>query len=175
MGRTLTHEHIAIDFRHFHCGPPCDELSNYFGNKITLENVGYLKQYPYSSLTNTIMYDQETQEAVKKDVHLYKKFGGTSIIENTSHGIKRDLDFMVDLSKATGVHIVSGTGHYINSLQTKDTLNMSIEQLTDLYSKELITGIDVQGQGMVKCGFIGEVGSVYPIHGNMTSFILNNL
>lgn len=166
LGRTLTHEHLSIDFRYFHCRPPCDELSNYFGHKISLENFGYLKQYPYSSLTNTMMCDKETQVAVTKDVHLYKQFGGNSIIDNTSHGINRDLDFMVHLSKATGVHIVAGTGHYVNNLQTKETLNMTIEQISDLYSKELLTGVYVQGHGMVKCGFIGEVGSVYPIHGN---------
>lgn len=167
LGRTLTHEHVAIDFRHFHCGPPCDELKEYFGNKITLDNVGYLRQYPYSSLTNTVMYDDDTLEAVKKDIRLYKKFGGDSIIENTNHGIKRDLDFMVDVSKATGVNIVAGTGHYVNSVQSEDTLNMSIEQLADLYSKEMITGVEVPGRGMVKCGFIGEVGSVWPIHGEL--------
>lgn len=165
LGRTLTHEHIAIDFRHFHCGPPCHELKNYFGNKITLENVGYLRQYPYSSLTNTILYDDETLEAVKKDIYLYKQFGGDSIIENTNHGIKRDLEFMVDVSKATGVNIVAGTGHYVHSVQQESTLNMTIEQLADMYAKELITGVEVPGRGMVKCGFIGEVGSVWPIHG----------
>ncbi|KAL5285020.1 PTER family protein [Megaselia abdita] len=164
LGRTLTHEHIAIDFRHFHCGPPCDELKSYFGNNITLENVGYLKQYPYSSLTNTILYDDETLEAVKKDLYSYKKFGGDSIIENTNHGIKRDLEFMVDVSKATKVNIVAGTGHYVHSVQERDTLNLTIEQLADLYSKEMITGVEVPGRGMVKCGFIGEVGSVWPIH-----------
>lgn len=170
LGRTLTHEHIAIDFRHFHCGPPCDELKSYFGSKITLENVGYLKQYPYSSLTNTILYDDETLEAVKKDIQLYKRFGGDSIIENTNHGIRRDLEFMVDVSNATGVNIVAGTGHYVNSVQNENTLNMTIEQLADLYSKELISGVEVPGHGMVKCGFIGEVGSVWPIHGKMSIY-----
>lgn len=175
LGRTLTHEHIAIDFRHFHCGPPCDEFKSYFGSKITLENVGYLKQYPYSSLTNTILYDDETLEAVKKDIQLYKKFGGDSIIENTNHGIRRDLKFMVDVSKATTVNIVAGTGHYVNSVQPESTLNMTIEQLADLYLNELITGVEVAHSEKVKCGFIGEVGSVWPIHGEFSFRDSNSL
>lgn len=116
-------------------------------------------------MTNTILYDDETLEAVKKDIQLYKKFGGDSIIENTNHGIRRDLEFMVDVSKATGVHIVAGTGHYVHSVQPESTLSMTIEQMVDLYSKEMISGVEVPGRGMVKCGFIGEVGSVWPIHG----------
>lgn len=165
LGSTLTHEHISLDFRHFYCGPSRDEFKSFFEDKIALENVGFVRQYPYSSLTNTIFYDEETLEAVKKDIHLYKLFGGDSIVENTSHGLRRDLSFMVEVSKNTGVNIIAGTGHYINSVQQENTLNMTIEQLADLYSKELINGVEIGDKEMVKCGFIGEVGSVWPING----------
>lgn len=164
LGRTLTHEHIALDFEGFHCAPP-EDFKSFLEQKISMETLGYVRQYPYSSLENVRFYDESAREAAKKDIVLYKKFGGGSIIENSSHGLKRNLEHMVDVSKSTGVHVIAGTGHYIHDLQDMEHANMTVEQMTDLYSKEIITGIDVENVGMVKCGFIGEVGSVYPFHG----------
>lgn len=164
LGRTLTHEHLAVDFEGFYCEPP-EEFKPYLKKKICLETVGYVRQYPYSSHENIHFYDEEAHEAVKKDIQLYKKYGGGSIVENSSHGLKRNLELMVDVAKGTGVHIIAGTGHYVHNLQEKDHLGMTVEQLTDLYSREIITGVEVEGVGMVKCGYIGEVGSVYPLHG----------
>lgn len=164
LGRTLTHEHIALDFEGFHCDPPVD-FKPFLEGKLCMENLGFVRQYPYSSRDNTRFYDEETRTAVLRDIELYKKFGGGTIVENSSHGLKRNMEFMVETSKKTGVHIVAGTGHYVHDLQEKDHVNMSVEQMTDLYSKEIITGVELEGVGMVKCGFIGEVGSVYPIHG----------
>ncbi|XP_054744900.1 phosphotriesterase-related protein [Anastrepha obliqua] len=163
LGRTLTHEHLALDFEGFYCEPP-EDFKSYLKQKISLETLGYVRQYPYSSHENVHFYDEDAREATKKDVFLYKKFGGGSIVDNSSHGLKRNLEHLVDVAKSTGVHIIAGTGHYVHNLQEKDHLNMSVEQMTDLYSREIITGVEVEGLGMVKCGYIGEVGSVYPLH-----------
>ncbi|XP_037954000.1 phosphotriesterase-related protein-like [Teleopsis dalmanni] len=163
LGRTLTHEHIALDFEGFHCEPPT-EFKSALESKISMETLGYIRQYPYSSLENVRFYDENSRDAAKKDVALYKQFGGGTIVENSSHGLKRNLDFMVDVSKSTGVHIIAGTGHYIHDVQDKKDTSLTVEQMTDIYSKEIINGVEVDGVGMVKCGFIGEVGSTYPIH-----------
>ncbi|XP_055847833.1 phosphotriesterase-related protein-like [Episyrphus balteatus] len=163
LGRTLTHEHFELNFEKFYCEPP-SEYKEIFEKKISLETSGFVRQYPYSSKENLKFYDDATRTAVKKDVELYKKFGGGSIVENSCHGLIRNLELMVDIQKTTGVNIIAGTGHYVNNLQTPGHLAMTVEEMTDLYSKEIITGIDVPNVGPVKCGFIGEVGSVYPIH-----------
>jgi phosphotriesterase-related protein len=54
--------------------------------------------------------DREAHKAVLDDVRIFKDCGGGCIVENTSHGIGRNIPFMVDTSKVTGVHIVAGTG-----------------------------------------------------------------
>ncbi|XP_055906658.1 phosphotriesterase-related protein-like [Eupeodes corollae] len=163
LGRTLTHEHFQVDLEKFHCSPPT-EYKEYFDQKISLETIGFVAKYPYASLENITFCDEATRSAVRKDVELYKKFGGGSIVENTSIGLKRNLEFMVDIQKTTGVNIVAGTGHYLHNHQTPDDLAMTVEEMTNLYTKEIVTGIDVENVGPVKCGFIGEVGSDYPIH-----------
>ncbi len=96
------------------------------------------------------------------DVKDYKKFGGETIVENTTYGIARDLKFMQDLSKDSGVKIVAGTGHYVEVTQDLKTLSMTVEEMVNLYVRDITEGVDVDGQ-KIKCGFIGEVGSVWPI------------
>lgn len=109
MGRTLTHEHLALDFNKFYVAPP-SELEYYLTEKINLQNIGFVKQYPYSSRDNVNFNDTNTNAAVFTEVRLFKKFGGGTIVENTSHGIKRDIALMKKVSEATGVHIIVGTG-----------------------------------------------------------------
>lgn len=75
LGRTLTHEHFALNFNKFYSPPP-HYLSDKIGDEITLQNVGILRQYPYSSKYNLKFYDQDTLAAVLNDVKHYKSYGG---------------------------------------------------------------------------------------------------
>jgi len=166
----LTHEHVALDFEHFYRPPPPDFESE-LKAKISMSTLGYVRLYPYSSKENVRFYDGEALEAAKKDVLLYKKHGGGSIVENSSYGLKRNLEFIVELAKSTGVHFIAGTGHYIHAMQDASHASLTVEQMSDLYSKDIITGLQVNGK-VVKCGFIGEVASVYPIHGRSEQSLL---
>lgn len=54
--------------------------------------------------------DAETHAAVLYDMTLYKQFGGGSVVENSSHGLQRNVKFMKEVSQKTGVHVIAGTG-----------------------------------------------------------------
>ncbi|XP_035787542.1 phosphotriesterase-related protein-like [Anopheles albimanus] len=163
LGYTLTHEHFSLNFAQMYAAPP-DAVSEYVSKRITLENIGYVRQYPYSSRYNINFEDFDTHEAVTKDVVAYRGFGGGAIVENTSHGLGRNLRLMYDVSREANVHVIAGTGHYIHAMQSPATHAMSVEQLTDLYTKELLFGVEVDGvPEPIRCGFIGEVGSSWPI------------
>lgn len=84
-----------------------------------------------------------------------------AIVENTSIGLNRNLGFMKEVSLNTGVHVVAGTGYYVSAVQTQSTLEMSKENMYDQILSDLTTG-----ESGVKCGFIGEVGSSWPIDGS---------
>lgn len=133
--------------------------------KITIKNLGVLRQYPYSSRFNLNFQDEETRNAVLEDVKLFKKWGGGTIVENTTYGICRDLGFYREVAEKTGVNVIAGTGHYVGMTQTESERSLSIEAMVDLYTREIITGVDVRGDGreFIKCGFIGEVGSGWPL------------
>lgn len=65
------------------------------------------------------------------------------------------------------MHIVAGTGHYVQAVQPDSVTHMTIEEMGDLYTKEILFGTQVDTNAhelvMVKCGIIGEVGSSWPI------------
>lgn len=172
LGRTLTHEHLSLDFHKFYFDAP-KHLREYVTEeeKIKLENLGVLRQYPYSSRYNIAFYDEDANEKVIDDVQLFKKWcnGNCTIVENTTYGIKRDLKFYREVAKKTGVNIISGTGHYLEMTQNSSELSLSLEQMCDLYTQEIVTGVDVSkchdGSDIIKCGFLGEIASNYPISG----------
>ncbi|XP_048487822.1 phosphotriesterase-related protein [Plutella xylostella] len=160
LGRTLTHEHLAMDYSHFYSHPP-PQLKSALDHKISLNQVGYLRQWPYSSSYNLVLNDKDAKAAVKNDVGYYKKFGGGTIAENTTEGLKRDLAFYKEVSKETGVHIVQGTGFYLAQTQGQQVLGSSQEQHYQHMVDELTVGC-VEDK-TVKAGFIGEVASIWPL------------
>jgi len=54
-------------------------------------------------------------------------------------------------------------GHYLASMQKSSTLSMTKEEMYNLMYKELKEGCVECAE--VKAGFIGEVGSTWPIEG----------
>lgn len=63
-----------MDFEHFFRQPP-SQIKDKF-EQFSLSNVGFIRQYPYSSRYNLQLNDGNAKEAVLKDLCLYKKFGG---------------------------------------------------------------------------------------------------
>lgn len=60
--------------------------------------------------------DIDAHAAVLYDMNLYKKFGGSSLVENTSHGLQRNLQFMKEVSQKSGVHLIAGTGNSLTEI-----------------------------------------------------------
>lgn len=84
-------------------------------------------------------------------------------MENTTEGINRHLSFYQTVSKASNVHIVAGTGHYIADMQSGDTLKQSTEDVYNHMLEELTKGCVKHPE--IKAGFMGEIASVWPIRG----------
>lgn len=148
-------------------------LSQHFDDdNIRLDTVGFVRQYPYASRYNIRFCDADTHASVLNDVRQYAAWGGGCIVENSSHGLQRNLPLLRQIAGETGVHVVAGTGHYVNSVQPASVLAMRVEEMADLYTRELTVGCELPSSGgsggdaaTIRCGLIGEVGSVWPIHG----------
>ncbi|XP_063363375.1 phosphotriesterase-related protein [Cydia amplana] len=161
LGRTLPHEHLSMEFTHFYRRPPAALVSKFPARHISLQSVGYLRQYPYSSKYNLTLNDKDTAQAVLNDVNMFRESGGGTIVENSAEGLDRDLSFLKRVSTETGVHVVAGTGYYIADTQHDDTLHSTTEEMYQRMLAELMEGC--VGDKSIKAGFIGEVASVWPI------------
>jgi phosphotriesterase-related protein len=60
--------------------------------------------------------DADAHAAVLYDMDLYAQFGGSSIVENTSHGLQRNLQFMKEVSQKSGVNLIAGTGNSLTEI-----------------------------------------------------------
>jgi predicted metal-dependent phosphotriesterase family hydrolase len=74
--------------------------------------------YRYSSKYNCQFNDAETHAAVLYEMELYKKFGGGAVVENTNHGLQRNVKFLKEVSQRTGIHVIAGTGRNDADFQT---------------------------------------------------------
>ena len=87
----------------------------------------------------------------------FKQAGGGCIVENSGKGWHRKSGYLLELSKKTGVHIVAGTGFYVESSHDNQAIeNSSVESISKYMTDEIIFGC--HDDNSVKCGFIGEVG-----------------
>lgn len=160
LGRTLTHEHLSMDFTHFYRKPP-QMIADKFDYSFSLDTIGYIRQYPYSSKDNLILNDKSANDAVLRDIQDYKENGGGTIVENTTEGLERDINFYNYVMTTTDVNIVAGTGYYIADMQSANNLHSTLEDLYDHMLAELTTAC--VGYPSVRAGFIGEIASVWPI------------
>uniref|UniRef100_A0A6J0UNN7 N-acetyltaurine hydrolase n=1 Tax=Pogona vitticeps TaxID=103695 RepID=A0A6J0UNN7_9SAUR len=157
LGRTMTHEHLTMNFSCCYYPPPLGQevLSE---KPIEMKNLFWLKQNPYSHKENLLLCQEIN--AVREELLHYKAAGGGTIVENTTTGIHRDVKTLKQLAEETGVHIIAGAGFYVGATHSPEMQAMSVEQLTEIIVNEVLNGADGTN---IKCGVIGEIGCSWPL------------
>lgn len=126
LGRTLTHEHLAMTFDCCYYPPPlCHEATS--REPIMMKNLFWIQKNPYSHKEN-LRLNQE-MEAVREELLYFKAKGGGAVVENTTVGISRDMKTLRWFAEETGVHIVAGAGFYVEATHSPETRAMSVEQV----------------------------------------------
>ena len=136
LKKTLTHEHAVLDFvKHFI--QPTKEVDQEKVNcHFTLETINWIRHNPYSCFPNLFLYNET--DAVIDDLKVFKQAGGSTIIENTSVGMGRDVKKLKQISEASGVNIVCGCGYYVAKQLDDHVKTYSVEQMTQVTIKEAI-------------------------------------
>ncbi|XP_053507870.1 phosphotriesterase-related protein isoform X1 [Ictalurus furcatus] len=157
LGRTMTHEHLTMNFEYCFV-PPAPGHEDNSSAPFQLKNMHWLQQHAYSHRENLLLYQE--LEAVRDELVCFKEAGGGTIVENTTTGITRDLPVLRQLAKDTGVNIVAGAGYYVDDTHSDETRKMTVEELTDVIVTEVSHGADGTD---IRCGVIGEIGTSWPI------------
>jgi phosphotriesterase-related protein len=152
LGVCLPHEHIINDVRSWW------QASNQVGidpekfakQPVSTDILWELRLDPFSNLDNCQMDDAATAE---EELLMFKALGGVSVLEATSVSIGRNLPMLRDISQATGLTVIAGTGFYLDSSQPESIKSKSVEEIAQLLLDDLS-----EGEEGVRPGFIGEIG-----------------
>ncbi|WP_028857205.1 phosphotriesterase family protein [Psychrilyobacter atlanticus] len=95
------------------------------------------------------------EETIKELKELYKN-GVRNIVEVTNIGIGRDIKYIQEVAKESGINILISTGYYKEPFLPKEVSTKTIEELAEKMIEEITIGID---GSEIKASIIGEIGT----------------
>jgi phosphotriesterase-related protein len=154
LGVVLMHEHLFIDLSVWFDEPTTASGAELAGRKIDIALLGQLRRQPFASIRDNLrLGDQQmaTDEAAR-----FRAAGGTTIVDTTPIGLKRDPLALQWVARATGLNIVMGCGYYVEPAHPSEVCSASAETLALGLIREIKTGVGDTG---VRPGIIGEIGT----------------
>ncbi len=106
--------------------------------------------------TTAVLGPDHRERVAVELAELRGTYGLSLVVELTCRGMGRDVQALAEISRRSGVHVVTGTGWYYERFHPRDIASLSETELTDLLVKDIREGIGSTG---VRPGVIGEVGS----------------
>ena len=91
---------------------------------------------------------------------MYKSAGGHTVCDVTSIGIRTKPQSLPEISTAAGVHIILGTGYYVDQFISDTIKKLDIDSMADTMINEILNGTAAGG---IRCGIIGEIGCSWPL------------
>lgn len=132
LGRTLTHEHISLDFRPGVVKPPREaDLDKINCNEITLRNLGWIRQNPMCHKYNLALNEEPIEDLIQ-EVTEFKKEGGSTIVDNTIYGMQRNVEVLKKIASASGLNIIAGSGYYVDCYITPEMKSLSVEDMVSV-------------------------------------------
>jgi phosphotriesterase-related protein len=156
LGPTLTHEHLLIDFRVVFKEPDDPADRAIARQKVTLENLGWVRFNWVSSRDNLLLDDEPL---ATKEARAYREAGGGTIVDATTIGIGRNPEALARIASATGLNIVMGSGFYVEASHPDGYAARTVEDVASQMIEELSVGV---GDSGIRCGIIGELGCSWP-------------
>jgi predicted metal-dependent phosphotriesterase family hydrolase len=98
---------------------------------------------------------------ITDELGAFRAAGGGAIVDLTLDGVGRDPEWLTGLARATGLHIVMGSGWYRGAHYPADALidRRSVDALADVIVRDAIVGV---GETGIRSGIIGEIGTDKP-------------
>jgi phosphotriesterase-related protein len=158
LGITLFHEHLIADFMCWWVPPNEASKLHSVDDKLGIEHISELRRGIGSVKDNYTLTD--VQLAIK-ELYKYKLRDGNSLVELTLPGAGRDIWALKEISQKTDVHIIAGTGWYVQASHPPIIKEKDPEELSEIIVKELTHGIENTN---IRAGTIGEIGCSSPLH-----------
>lgn len=158
LGTTISHEHLIFDLSCYLRPAENPAEAALFENPVTMDILHFVNNNPYANRDNCVVKDIALP---LKELKLFTKYGGNSIIDVTLDDFGRNVNALKEISEKAGVHIVAGCGNYIQSAHPEELHRKSVGQLAKEYIREITEGVGDTG---ICPGIIGEIGTGFAIH-----------
>jgi phosphotriesterase-related protein len=149
LGLVLPHEHLvndnAVAFR-----PSADpRVRSLLDAPVSADLAWLLSDHPYENADNCRLDDLD---AVAADLRTFAAVGGRTVLDLTPPGIGRDPRRLRQLSEATGVQVVMGSGWYLQPTHPPHLAGTPVDRLAAELAAEFHPGAELRP------GVIGEIG-----------------
>lgn len=158
LGPTSMHEHLLSDLRLW-AKPRTEEPPE--GVPMGPELRGYLAWNALALPENLLLDDPEVAAS---ELAWVAAAGGSGVVDLTLPGMGRRLEHIPDISRKAGVHVMVGTGFYVEPAMPEDVRGLGEDELTQRLIDDLTLGIPTgRGDERILPALIGEVGTSFPI------------
>lgn len=158
LGVALSHEHCIVDVSCGFSEPENPAKKQSAHEKLTIYNVGYFRYHALENLDNLILNDEDL---AIKELLLFKKAGGQSVVDPTNIDIGRNPQSLRRISNETKLNIIMGSGYYIKGTHDELTINeLSVREIADEFVRDILEGVDGTN---IRAGIIGEIGCSWPL------------
>jgi predicted metal-dependent phosphotriesterase family hydrolase len=101
------------------------------------------------------------EPVILEELAAFKRAGGGALVDLTLDGVGRDPAWLAGLARASGLHIVMGSGWYRGAHYPAETLvdRRSVDSLADEIVRDATDGV---GETDIRSGIIGEIGTDKP-------------
>jgi len=136
-----------------------DINDNDLGNTLAHEHLYFDLRRVRNDNDSFIVEYSDIEEELKE----IKRLGINTIVEVSTIDMQRDVVKLKEISQKSGVNIIASTGFYLQEYHSDKLKEMSIEEIANIFIKEITIGIDNTG---IKAGVIGEIATslntIYP-------------
>ena len=152
LGLTLTHEHLLNDVSSWwtRSTSPGVDPEEFAAAPVDEAVLWDLRHDPFGSRQNLTLDDVDV---AVDELGRFAALGGSTVVETTGWGIGRDLVGLREISERTGVHVVAGTGFYLEASHPVDVVALGADGVAERILADLR-----EGEDGVRPGIIGEIG-----------------
>jgi len=101
------------------------------------------------------------EPVIVEELAAFRAAGGGTVVDLTLDGVGRDPGWLAGIARATGLHLVMGSGWYRGAHYPAETLvdRRSVDSLADEIVRDATEGVADTG---IRSGIIGEIGTDKP-------------
>ncbi|MEZ5100010.1 MAG: phosphotriesterase-related protein [Thermoleophilia bacterium] len=157
LGLVLPHEHILFDTSPWLLpAPPAKAWLT--DAPVALDTYAEVFRDPLVCRDNLVFLDDDV---AVDELERFREAGGGTIVDVTPPAMGRDVARVRRIAERSGVQVVVGTGHYVQSTHPPEVARQSVDEIAAWMIGEIRDGIDDTG---IRPGVIGEIGTSGAIH-----------